>query len=161
MKRIMKKSAGYLAALKEKLGNIKADPEKVSLGYAFGVFLASTPFIGLKVFIAIFFTSLFKWSKVSAVIGVFHINLFTAPLFYGFSFLVGRTVLGNSNEFSFPDKVSMVAMLEFFRGNLSVFYSLLLGGLILGIPMAVGAYYLAKSLMAANRGLRPGAVSVK
>jgi uncharacterized protein (DUF2062 family) len=118
MKKLKEKFAATMAAMKNKLGNIKADPEKVSRGYAFGVF---------------------------------HINLFTAPVFYGFSFLIGRTVLQSQTEFSLPNKVSLVAVFELFKGNISIFYSLLVGGLVLGIPMAIGAYYLAKYLTRPNR----------
>ena len=146
MKRIKEKITKRLSVLKEKLTDLKTDPKKVSMGYAFGVFLASTPFIGIKVFIAILFTSLFKWSKVAAVIGVFHINVLTAPLFYGFSFLLGKKVLGTHIEFSYPETVNLKVLFEIFQGNISIFYSLLLGGLILGIPMAIGAYYLSMRL---------------
>ena len=104
MKRIKEKITKRLSVLKEKLTDLKTDPKKVSMGYAFGVFLASTPFIGIKVFIAILFTSLFKWSKVAAVIGVFHINVLTAPLFYGFSFLLGKRCLGRILNFHIPKR---------------------------------------------------------
>ena len=151
MKTIRGICSGALQALKERLDSITADPEKVRLGYAFGVFLASTPFIGLKVFIALFFTTLFKWNKVSALIGVFHVNLFTAPFFYGFAFLVGNKVLGCHADFTCPDRISLVAFIEIFRNNIFILYSLLLGGLLLGIPMAIGAYCLAKYLTSKPR----------
>jgi uncharacterized protein (DUF2062 family) len=149
--KIMKRASAAFSrlstTLKAKLGSINADPRQVSMGYALGVFLASTPFVGIKVFIAILFTSLFKWSKVSAVLGVFHVNLFTAPFFYGLAYLVGRTVLGNGVEFEWPENASMIAFFELFRDNFSIFYSLLAGGAILGTPLAVGAYYLARMVV--------------
>jgi hypothetical protein len=58
-----------------KLLNIKAGPEKVSGSYALGVFLATTPFIGMKVFIALVLTTILKWSRLAAVIGVYHNNI--------------------------------------------------------------------------------------
>ncbi|MFH1296570.1 MAG: DUF2062 domain-containing protein [Bacteroidota bacterium] len=147
MSPIKEKTVKWLTILKEKLVQIKSDPKKICLGYAFGVFLATTPFVGIKVFIALLFTKVFKWSKVAAVIGVYHINILTAPLFYGFSFLVGKQVLGAQIDFSYPEKVSVKALLDIFCGNISIFYSLLLGGLILGIPLTIGAYYLSMYLM--------------
>ena len=66
-----------------------------------GFFLAASPFIGLKIFIAIAITFIFKWNKVAAIIGVFHINPLTGPIFYGFSFLVGNSVLGSDVSFAF------------------------------------------------------------
>jgi uncharacterized protein (DUF2062 family) len=146
MKRIKEKAIGCLAVLKTKLTSINYDPKKVSMGYAFGIFLASTPFIGIKVFIAILFTSVFKWSKVAAIIGVFHINALTGPLFYGLSFLVGKKVLGAQIEFSFSGTINLKTLFEIFQGNIAIFYSLLLGGFILGIPMSIGAYWLSMHL---------------
>ncbi len=133
--------------IREKLIRIQAKPEKVSFGYSLGVFLGTTPFIGAKVFIALIITSLLKWNKTSSVIGVYHINILTAPLFYGFSFLVGKWVLGTDVVFVFPDTISFSAFYEAFLGNSSIFYSLLVGGIVLGVPMAVGAYYLSMTIL--------------
>jgi uncharacterized protein len=71
--------------IRRKLIGMKGDPRMISRGYALGIFLGTTPFIGCKVFIALILTSLLKWSKIPAVFGVYHINLFTAPFFYGIS----------------------------------------------------------------------------
>ncbi|MBE0646329.1 MAG: DUF2062 domain-containing protein [Bacteroidales bacterium] len=133
--------------IQEKLLRIKANPRKVSLGYALGVFLGTTPFIGTKVFIALIMTSIFRWNRVSSVIGVYHINLFTAPLFYGLAFFVGKWVLGTDVVFVFPDTLSFSSFREAFTGNMMMFYSLLIGGIVLGVPMAVGAYYLAMFIL--------------
>src|SRR5512147_1097407 len=80
--------------VRQKLQSIKASPDEISKGYALGVFLGTTPFIGTKVFIALGLTYFLKWSKVASVIGVYHINLFTAPFFYSMAFLVGKQVTG-------------------------------------------------------------------
>lgn len=154
---IVKTHKRILAGVKDKLAGIQANPRKVSLGYAFGVFLAATPFIGIKVPIALAVTRLFHWNKVSAIIGVFHVNLFTAPLFYGISFMAGRFVLGNRIDFTYPDHVTLRDMFELFAGNLTIFYNLLLGGLLLGLPMAAAAYCLSMSLL--KRTLRPGVMA--
>jgi uncharacterized protein (DUF2062 family) len=137
-----------LAGLKNKLIAIRANPFKVCMGYALGIFLATTPFIGLKVFIAIFLTYLFRWSKVAAIVGVFHVNLLTAPLFYSVSYIVGNAVLVNSIGFSAAAPLSLEGLLAFKTMSLSIFMSLLIGGLILGLPLAfisyIYSYYLIK-----------------
>jgi uncharacterized protein len=133
--------------LREKLMRIQADPGKVSRGYALGVFLGTTPFIGMKVFIALVLTSLFRWSRVASVVGVYHINVLTAPLFYGFAYFVGKTVTGSRADYAWPQTITLRTLYELFLGNVPVFLSLLTGGLILGIPMAVGAYFLSKALV--------------
>jgi len=145
-------SASYKFSLKwsgvrEKLLRIKANPKKISLGYALGVFLGTTPFIGTKVFVALILTSLMKWNRTSSVIGVYHINILTAPLFYGAAFFVGRMLVGAEASFTFPDTFSLQAMYDVFFGNSSVFLSLFVGGLVLGIPMAAGAYFLSITIL--------------
>jgi uncharacterized protein len=138
--------------VKEKLMKIKANPTRVSSGYALGVFLGTTPFIGFKVFIALILTTVFKWNKTSSVIGVYHINILTAPLFYGFAFVVGRWVLGSDVNFVFPDTMSFSAFYEAFLGNAMIFYSLLIGGIVLGVPMAGIAYWLSFRLLSPRHG---------
>lgn len=145
--------------MKKKLLGIKADPKKISFGYALGVFLGTTPFIGIKVFIALIFTSLFGWSKVASVAGVYHINILTAPLFYGFSYLVGRTVTGSEVVFEFPETLSISAFYNLFAGNLNIFMSLLVGGLLLGVPMAIAAYFFSMRVFR-RFTLRPPASSL-
>ncbi|MFH1297186.1 MAG: SDR family NAD(P)-dependent oxidoreductase [Bacteroidota bacterium] len=138
--------------IREKLIRIKANPKKVSLGYALGVFLGTTPFIGAKVFIALIVTSLMKWNKISSIIGVYHINILTAPLFYGFSFLVGKWILGTDVVFVFPDTLSFSAFYEAFLGNSMIFFSLLFGGIVLGVPMAAGAYWFSMLVLRRHGG---------
>ena len=91
-----------IRGIKLKLTGIRSKPAPVCLGYALGIFLAATPFIGVKVPIAIFFTHLLRWSKVASIVGVFHINILTGPLFYGLSFLVGKEVMGTNLDFTMP-----------------------------------------------------------
>jgi len=131
----------------EKLLEIKAEPKKVALGYSLGVFLGTTPFIGAKAVIALILTSIFKWNKVASVIGVFHFNLFTAPPFYGFAFLVGQWVLGSELVFHFPDTMSFKAVYSAFLGNSIIFFNLLIGGIILGVPMALAAYWISYKIL--------------
>ena len=136
--------------IREKLIKIKAKPKSVSYGYSLGVFLGTTPFIGIKVFIALIVTSLFRWNKTASVIGVYHINFLTAPLFYGFSFLVGKWILGTSVVFIWPETISFSAFYEAFFDSMMIFYSLLVGGIVLGLPMAVGAYFLSMAILRRN-----------
>ena len=133
--------------IREKLISIPADPKKICLGYALGVFLAATPFIGVKVPIAILLTALLKWNKIASIIGVFHVNLLTAPLFYGFSFLVGQFVLRRETGCALPDNFTIKACYDLFTGNAIIFLDLLAGGCILGVPLAFAAYLFSFSVI--------------
>jgi len=158
MKTLWKILEKWLAGIKSKLTGIKAEPHKVAMGYALGVFLATTPFVGLKVFIAIALTFLFKWSKGAAIFGVLHVNFVTGPIFYGFSYLVGRFVLGAEVSTDVSFSVSIGALIEILTTNSIVFLSLLAGGVILGLPLAVAAYFISNSFFHHKSSLKPKAL---
>lgn len=147
-----------LADIKCKLTSLKAEPHKVAMGYALGVFLAATPFVGLKVFIAMALTFLFKWSKGAAIFGVFHVNFVTGPIFYGFSYLVGKSVLGADVSTDVNLSFSLGALIEIFTTNSIVFLSLLAGGFILGLPLAIAAYFISNSFFHHKSPIKPTAL---
>ena len=147
MKTIKKVLVNQLIGIKSKLSGISEEPRKVAMGYALGIFLAASPFIGLKIFIAIAITFIFKWNKVAAIIGVFHINPLTGPIFYGFSFLVGNSVLGSDVSFAFTWPITLKTLYEIVTANSMVFMSLLTGGIILGLPLAIAAYFFSNSFI--------------
>jgi uncharacterized protein (DUF2062 family) len=145
MKSLTKIMVQKLAKVKNKLTGLNAEPHQVAMGYALGIFLAATPFIGLKVFIAMALTFIFKWNKVAAIFGVFHINFLTGPVFYGFSYIVGSSVLGADVSGAFNLSFTMNSLHQIFTTNTIVFVSLLAGGIILGLPMAIAAYFISNS----------------
>jgi uncharacterized protein (DUF2062 family) len=158
MKTLKKVLSNKLADIKNKLAGISAEPRKVAMGYALGIFLAASPFIGLKVFIAIALTFIFKWNKVAAIIGVFHINPLTGPIFYGFSFLVGNSVLGSDVCFDFTWPITIKTLYEIVTANSMVFMSLLTGGIILGLPLAIAAYFFSNSFILRKTILKQNAI---
>jgi hypothetical protein len=158
MKTLKKIVISKLGDVKNKLTGISEEPHKVAMGYALGIFLAASPLIGLKVFIAMALTFIFKWNKVAAIIGVFHINPLTGPIFYGFSFLVGNTVLGSDVSFDFTWPITITTLYDIVTANSMVFLSLLTGGIILGLPMSVAAYYFSNSFIHNKTSLKTNAL---
>lgn len=130
-----------------KLKTIKADPMKVCYGFAFGVFMSTTPLIGFKWLVALPIVGLARWNKMACMIGILQVNYVTGPLFYALAYFVGRAVCGYTTTFALPERMSFGAVKETFFGNTEVFISLLTGGLILSIPLTIGAYYLVRSLI--------------
>jgi uncharacterized protein len=138
----MKKLIKIFRSIGSRLLSINDKPEKIAFGYALGIFLATTPFIGLKVPIALMITYFCKWSKMASVIGVYHINAFTAPLYYGLSYSAGKSTLGFNCHFVFPHHPDIKLIINCFAGSWDIFLSLLIGGLIIGIPLSIVAYKL-------------------
>jgi uncharacterized protein len=158
MKTIRKILTNKLTGIKNKLTLIKAEPYKISMSYALGVFLAATPFIGIKIIIAIALTLIFKLNRTAAVIGVLHINILTAPIFYGFSFIIGKAVIGSDAAFNFSWPITIRTFYEIVFTNPQVFLSLIAGGITLGFPMAIAAYYFSISLIRHKISINPNAL---
>ena len=133
-------------AIRKKLTAIDADPQKIMYGFAFGVFMATTPLIGIKWLVALPIVMLAKWSKAACLIGILQINYLTGPLFYSLAYITGKTVCGYSNMVELPSRLNFSAFIDIFFRNTEVFISLLAGGLVLSVPLTIGAYYLARSL---------------
>ncbi|HSG67100.1 MAG TPA: DUF2062 domain-containing protein [Bacteroidales bacterium] len=140
-------------AVVRKLQGIKADPVKVALGFAFGVFMSTTPFIGFKWAVALPVVWVAKWNKVACLLGILQVNYLTGPLFYALAFFLGKAVCGFSHSLALPEKMTISTIAELFLGNANVFVSLLVGGLLLSIPMTIGSYFLARSIL--NWKLKP------
>lgn len=136
-----------LHIIRQKLRAIKATPDEISKGYALGVFLGTTPFIGTKVFIALGLTYFLKWSKVASVVGVYHINIFTAPFFYGIAFVVGKQVTGTKLHLDVDGAMTFSGFFSDIMGNWEVLAAITTGGLILGIPLAAGAYLISRLVL--------------
>lgn len=147
----MKTVKEIIRGIKVRLKSMKGSPEKIALGYALGIFLTTTPLVGLKVPIALGICQLFKWKKTAAVIGVFHVNTLTGPFYYGLSFLLGKSVMGYHCSFEVPAGFGFRAMAAFFNSGSEVFISLWVGGLIIGVPLSLLAYKLVMSLLKKHR----------
>jgi uncharacterized protein (DUF2062 family) len=129
-----------------KLKSIQADPKKIIYGFAFGVFMSTTPLIGFKWLVALPIVMLAKWNKMACLAGIMQVNYLTGPFFYALAYFVGKTACGFKTTFQMPEQMSFGAFKEIFFGNTDVFISLLTGGLLLSIPMTIGAFYLVKAL---------------
>ena len=64
-------------------------PHSISLGFAFGVMAALTPFFGLHFFIGIFFAWVFGASIIASIIGNFIGNPWTFPFICIVNFKIG------------------------------------------------------------------------
>jgi hypothetical protein len=129
--------------ISSKLLAIKSTPEKVSRGYALGVFLGTTPFIGTKVIIALSLTSFLRWSRLASVIGVYHINIITAPLFYSCAYGIGKWLIGSETNLIISYRLSFECVINTFFSSWEIILALSVGGLLLGIPLSAIAYYLS------------------
>ena len=130
-----------------RLKSLDADPMKICYGFAFGVFMSTTPFIGFKWLVALPVVWLAKWNKVACLIGILQVNYLTGPAFYSLAYYLGDKIRGVSHSFQLPVNLNLTAMKEILYNSTDVLLSLLLGGGILSIPLTLLAFYGVRSIL--------------
>ena len=152
-----------------RLKRIPDTPHKISLGMSCGIFASFTPLFGLHFLIAGLLSYLLRANVLASLIGTFIGNPITFPIITVFNLKLGEWFLG-SNEYSSGDggkifegfldfifliykslftegligENSVPRMNEFLYG---VFIPYSLGGLILGISIAIISYFLLRPLV--------------
>lgn len=126
---------------------IRDDPKKIAYGFALGTFLGFMPIIGLQAAIAVIIASLLKWNRISAGIAVFNTNVVTGPFVFGLSYITGSYVLGFKNKINIPDKLGFTVFWDLVSRSSEILISLSFGGILLGLPTSVLAYYLSLSVV--------------
>ena len=152
-----------------RLKRIPDTPHKISLGMSCGIFASFTPLFGLHFLIAGLLSYVLRANVLASLIGTFIGNPITFPIITVFNLKLGEWILGG-NEYSSGDggkifegfldfifliykslftegligENSVPRMNEFLYG---VFIPYSLGGLILGISIAIISYFLLRPLV--------------
>ena len=129
-----------LKSLYLKIKSLKGDPHYVAMGMAVGVFVAVTPTIPFHTVIALILAFALKASKPAAVIGVWFSNPITIPPLYYGSYKVGMLLLDRN---FIPDP-GVQSLQEMLKHGLDITFAMILGGALLGILPAIGAYFLTR-----------------
>ena len=122
---------------------IRGRPREIALGFALGIFIGMTPTMGIQMPIAVFFAAMLKWSKISAAFGVWITNPLTSPFIYGFTYIVGARLLGMKATLTLPDDLTWSIVKEMLKNAPVIFGALTVGGIIVGLPLAILSYYLS------------------
>ena len=127
----------------ERFVKIRGRPREIALGFALGIFIGMTPTMGIQMPIAAFFAAMLKWSKISAVFGVWITNPFTSPFIYGLTYIVGAKLLGLKSAMALPDDFTWSIVKELLKNAPVIFGAMTVGGILIGLPLAVLSYYLS------------------
>lgn len=122
---------------------LRGTPRQISLGLSLGILIGMTPFLGAHTVIAVFLASLFKWSKITATIGVLITNPLTAPLIYPVTYKIGSLVTGLSDPSQWSRIFEPGGVIALMKNSPMIIIDLNVGGMIAGLPLALIAYYLA------------------
>ena len=130
-------TAFYIRFLK-----IRGTPGQISLGMALGLFIGMTPFMGFHTIAAVAMASLFGWSKLSAGIGVFVTNPLSAPFIYSVTYQLGSRVSGYTDPGRLTALFEDDGVMALIKSSPKIILDLLIGGVIIGVPLAVIGYYI-------------------
>lgn len=133
----------FLRRLYERFVKIRGRPREIALGFALGLFIGMSPTMGIQMPIAVFVAAIFQWSKISAAVGVWITNPFTAPFIYGLTYVVGARLLGLKASLTLPNNLSWDLLKELIANAPLIFGALAAGGIIIGLPLAVAGYFLS------------------
>jgi uncharacterized protein (DUF2062 family) len=131
----------------DKAKKLQGDPHYIAMGMAIGVFVAITPTIPFHTVIALALAFMLRGSKPAAVIGVWVSNPITIPFFYLYSYKVGKFLLGN--KMPFDPKYESIS--ELVKLGMDVTVAMIIGGVILGIPPGIAAYFITRKIFTTIR----------
>lgn len=141
-----------------RLRDLQDDPRKIALGIALGTFIGFFPPLGLKTLLAIGLTRLFRGNVIASAIAVSLHDLLLpiAPFLLKWEFQVGNAVLGGTSILPLPTELHRGALEAWLHWStlLRLESPLLTGGMIIGAPFGVAAYFLALSFLRSSRAKR-------
>lgn len=124
---------------------IRGNPHEIALGFALGLFVGMSPTLGIQMAIAVFFAALFKWNKISAAIGVWISNPLTAPFLYSLTYFAGTKLLGTHHTINSSGNIGETSFYTLLLKAPEILWAATLGGIVLGLPVAVSGYFFANS----------------
>jgi uncharacterized protein (DUF2062 family) len=133
---------GYRRFLK-----IRGHPNEIALGLALGLFVGMTPSMGFHTAIAVFLAALFKWNKISAAVGVWVTNPLTAAVIYYVNYFIGAKFIGLQKVYLFSEAHGFTKIYKIMLKAPEIFWALTIGGIVLGLPLAVAGYYFSYSVV--------------
>lgn len=146
-----------IALFAEKVKNLNGEPHYVALGMAIGVFVAVTPTIPFHTFLAVSLAILLRASKSAAILGVWISNPFTVVFLYFACYKTGHFFFQEASqavasiqlliqhlESSVEFSLKIVYLFEFIKTNIKTFGIMNIGGIILGLPSGVIAYFITR-----------------
>lgn len=117
LKRVFWPAIGWRRSFSYYLHRLKRLPgsaSSIATGFAIGVAVSFTPFIGFHIILALMLTWAVRGSLMAAVPGTFIGNPWTFPLMWFLSFKVGALLLGLPESEAIPENISVQYVQDIF-----------------------------------------------
>jgi uncharacterized protein (DUF2062 family) len=136
----------YWKYYKLKILRLKENPQKISRGFAAGVFAGCLPLMGLQFLVSLLFAILVRGNKITALMGTWISNPFTyVPLFL-FNFKVGKLII-NLLIPNYEMELSLDSGQKLTDLGQDITIAILLGSIVVGFCSSFIAYHLILFLL--------------
>jgi uncharacterized protein (DUF2062 family) len=131
--------------LMHRIGRIPGTPGSIAFGFAIGIGVAITPFVGLHLAIAVLIAWILRASPLAAAIGTLAANPWTIPLIMIAIYKLGARMLGENSRHHLPRDVSFFYLLHH---PLQVLLPMVLGSIPLAVGIGTVSFFAARALVA-------------
>ncbi|SMC24437.1 hypothetical protein SAMN02746041_01995 [Desulfacinum hydrothermale DSM 13146] len=132
-----------LRRFSDRFVRIHGDPHEIALGFSLGIFVGLSPTLGVQMVLAALLAALLGWNKIAAAAGVWITNPFTAPFIYPFTYWVGARLLSLGKSAHQGTALQAKGFLYVLEKMPHVLGAMTVGGIVVGLPLAVLGYWLA------------------
>lgn len=147
MNRFVRRFRGILCRIAGQQGH----PREIALGFALGIFIGMSPFFLCHTVTAVLLATGLGWNRASAAAGVFITNPLTAPVLYAMTYRIGLLLTGPETAVPFPREFTAETFLWLVQSAPRLLWVTTAGGIVTGIPLAVGGYGLALWIVRRHR----------
>ncbi|MEJ2284742.1 MAG: DUF2062 domain-containing protein [Desulfobacterales bacterium] len=123
--------------------SLNGEPRYVAMGMAIGIFVSATPTIPFQTLIAVALSFIMRGSKAAAAVGVWLSNPITFPIFYLASYKTGTFLFGMTGLENMAGQTTA----DLVKSGIHITVAAILGGILIGIILAVGAYFITHRIV--------------
>ncbi|PCJ83956.1 MAG: hypothetical protein COA52_18150 [Hyphomicrobiales bacterium] len=126
---------------------LSASPHVIALGFATGVFASFTPFLGFHFIICLALAFIMGGNMISSALGTFLGNPLTFPFIWISTYKMGNFILfGHAGAHSMSTLAGLIHNVSV-SNLLQIIKPMTVGGILLGVPAGIIAYFLIRRLV--------------
>ncbi len=129
---------------------LRAKPDEIAKGFALGIFVGMTPFLGLHTAIAVSLAMVLRQNKIAAAMAVWISNPITAPFLYLAQYRTGRFLL-DTPLVTFPAQFDFESLSNF---SSNLILPLFLGSFIYAVLASAISYAVVLRMVPALKSCR-------
>ena len=134
-----------------RLRRLKGSPNSIAIGFAWGVAVSFTPFIGAHFVLAALATWVMGGNLLASAVGTVVGNPWTFPVIWLLSFKLGSYLFGLNPLVEIPEDLTMVYI---FDSPSMVLLPMAVGGVLLGAVAWVGTFWTVRRMVDRYRRMR-------